>query len=69
MTKTRPNRELMIRWLQRAALAAAIWTAVGLVFALPSLAAGGNWREPLLGSLAQWWSWGLLAPLIVTVDQ
>jgi two-component system, LytTR family, sensor kinase len=59
----------MIRWLQRAALAVIIWTAIGLVFALPNLAAGGGWRTPLLASFAQWWSWGLLAPLIIFVDQ
>jgi two-component system LytT family sensor kinase len=57
------------KWLQRGALAAAIWTAIGLIFALPRLAAGGAWHKPLLASLAQWWSWGLLAPLIVAVDQ
>ena len=57
------------RWLRRGALALMIWTAIGLVFALPGVAASGYWHRPLLASLAQWWSWGLLAPLIVTVDQ
>jgi two-component sensor histidine kinase len=56
-------------WLQRVALAAILWTAIGLVFALPSLAAAGSWRIPLLASLGQWWSWGLLAPLIIAVDR
>ena len=59
----------MMRWLQRAVLAAAIWTTIGLVFALPGLAGAGGWRTPLLASLAQWWSWGLLTPLIIAVDQ
>ncbi len=58
----------MKRWLGRCALAAAGWTAVGCIFALPGLMGGGNWRIALLGSLAQWWSWGLLAPLIVASD-
>jgi two-component system, LytTR family, sensor kinase len=58
-----------VKWLQRGALAATIWSAIGVIFALPSLAAGGAWHKTLLGSLAQWWSWGLLAPLIVAVDQ
>jgi two-component system, LytTR family, sensor kinase len=57
------------KWLQRGVLAAVVWTAIGLVFALPGLAAGRGWHRPLLGSLAQWWSWGLLAPVIVAVDQ
>ena len=55
--------------LQRIAAAIAVWTAIGLVFALPSLAAAGDWRRSLLASLAQWWAWGLLAPVIVMVDQ
>jgi two-component system LytT family sensor kinase len=66
---TASNPNILSRWWKRATLAAAIWTAVGLVFALPGVAAGGDWRPPLLASLAQWWSWGLLAPLIVSVDQ
>jgi two-component system LytT family sensor kinase len=45
------------------------WTAVGAVFALPGMAAGPNWRRALLLSLAQWWSWGLVAPFIVGVDR
>jgi two-component system LytT family sensor kinase len=56
-------------WLGRAALAAVIWSAIGVVFALPGMAAGGNWRSPLLASLAQWWSWGLLSWVIVAVDE
>jgi two-component system, LytTR family, sensor kinase len=28
----------------------------------------GNWRGALLGSLAQWWCWGLVTPLIVWTD-
>jgi signal transduction histidine kinase len=59
----------MKRWLGRIALAAAGWTAIGVVFALPALAGGGAWRAALLGSMAQWWSWGLLAPLIVAADR
>jgi len=56
-------------WLARISLASAIWSAIGVVFALPGLAAGGNWRGTLVASLAQWWAWGLLAPAIVAVDQ
>jgi two-component system, LytTR family, sensor kinase len=57
----------MKTWLRRSALAVAAWTVIGCVFALPNLAAGGDWRRSLLASFAQWWSWGLLTPLIVTV--
>jgi len=59
----------MTRFARRATIAALGWTALGLVFALPSIAAGGNWWPRLLGSFAQWWSWGLLAPLIVWADR
>jgi two-component system LytT family sensor kinase len=55
-------------WVVRTSLATAIWTAIGCVFALPSFIAGGHWTQPLLASLAQWWTWGLLAPAIVIVD-
>lgn len=55
-------------WTGRSVLAALAWTAIGLVFALPGLSAGRGWRQSILGSLAQWWSWGLVALLIVAVD-
>ena len=42
-------------------------TATGLLFALPSLSNGRGWSF-LAGSLAQWWSWGLLTPWIIAVD-
>ena len=53
----------------RIAVVVAAWTAVGVVFALPGMSAGPDWRRSLLGSLAQWWSWGLVAPLIVAADR
>ena len=59
MLKTRTGR-----WL----LASLSWTVIGCIFALPSLSAGAG-RMALLGSLAQWWSWGLLSWAIVAVDQ
>jgi len=48
-------------------LAALAWTAIGAVFALPNLASL-DWKRSLLGSLAQWWSWGLVTPLILAFD-
>jgi two-component system, LytTR family, sensor kinase len=44
-----------------------LWSALGVLFALPALTSG-NWSRPLLGSLAQWWSWGLVAPLLFWID-
>lgn len=49
----------------RIAVRALVCTATCLVFALPGMSAGPDWRRSLLASLAQWWSWGLVAPLIV----
>ena len=60
------------RWFSSRAgrifVAAAAWTAVGVFFAVPGMATGPNWRHALLQSLAQWWAWGLVAPLIVALD-
>ena len=54
------------RW-GRGLVAALAWSILGLLFALPNLSAS-NWIRPLLGSLAQWWAWGLVTPLIFRVD-
>jgi two-component system, LytTR family, sensor kinase len=64
-----PQSGMLLRWLQRILVAAITWTAIGLVFALPSLTAGGPWQRSLLASLAQWWSWGAMAFVIVAVDK
>jgi two-component system LytT family sensor kinase len=44
-----------------------LWSALGVLFALPGLSSG-HWSHALLGSLAQWWSWGLVTPLIFWTD-
>ncbi|HTQ57776.1 MAG TPA: sensor histidine kinase [Bryobacteraceae bacterium] len=44
-----------------------LWSALGVLFALPGLSSR-NWSRTLLGSLAQWWSWGLVTPLILWMD-
>ena len=44
-----------------------LWSALGVLFALPGLSST-NWTRMLLGSLAQWWSWGLVTPLILWID-
>src|SRR5579871_836392 len=53
-----------LRWLA----AALLWSALGLLFTLPNLASG-QWGSMLVGSLAQWWSWGLVTPLIFWIDR
>jgi len=58
--KTRPGH---------VALAALGWTILGCVFALPDLSSGIDKRQALLSSLTLWWSWGMVAPLILWVDR
>jgi len=55
--------------LGRVALATGFWTAVALVFVVPKLGESTDWRATLLSALAQWWAWGLLAPVIIAVDR
>jgi two-component system, LytTR family, sensor kinase len=56
-------------WTRLIAVGACVSTAIGLVFALPHLGDVTTRRENLLSSLAEWWSWGLLTPVIVACDQ
>jgi two-component system LytT family sensor kinase len=44
-----------------------LWSALGVLFALPGLSSS-HWSRALLASLAEWWSWGLVAPLVFWVD-
>jgi signal transduction histidine kinase len=44
-----------------------LWSVLGALFALPGLSSGNRSRI-LLSSLAQWWSWGLVTPLIFWTD-
>lgn len=46
-----------------------VWTAVGVVFAVPRFASAASWWFVLRISLAEWWAWGLLTPLIIAVDR
>jgi signal transduction histidine kinase len=45
------------------------WSAIGLVFSIPGIRTEDRWGRPLLLSFAQWWSWGLIALLIVQFDR
>ncbi|PTY02843.1 sensor histidine kinase [Opitutaceae bacterium EW11] len=58
-----------MKWIRRATVAWVAWTAVAALFALPSLVGEGAQRSIVLASLAQWWSWALVAPLILAVDR
>jgi two-component system LytT family sensor kinase len=44
-----------------------LWSTLGVLFALPGLSSS-NWKVALVGALAQWWSWGLVTPLIFWTD-
>lgn len=54
------------RWARWIA-AILLWSTLGFLFALPGLSSSG-WKHVLLDSLAQWWSWGLVALLILWID-
>jgi two-component sensor histidine kinase len=45
------------------------WTAVGVVFAMPRFASSAAWWFVLRTSLADWWAWGLLVPVIIAMDR
>ena len=53
----------------RAALLVVLWTAIGVIFALPNIGNAGSALLALGFSLTQWWAWGLLAPLVVAADR
>jgi signal transduction histidine kinase len=67
------NPTVGAKWLKtrpgHVALAALAWTILGCVFALPDLSAGTDWRHALRLSLTVWWSWGIVAPLILWADR
>ncbi len=47
----------------------AAWTTVGVVFAMPRFASAAAWSSVLRSSLADWWAWGLLVPMIIAIDR
>src|SRR5688500_9759341 len=52
----------------RFVIALLAWTFIGVFFALPTLGGNAGWQGPLLSSVAHWWSWGLMTPLILFCD-
>jgi len=65
----RPSGIFSARSVRVGMLSFLFWTMVGLIFVLPRLASGEPLRHSILISMAAWWSWGLLSPLIVAVDR
>src|SRR5271166_2582695 len=55
-------------WMGRSVLAFLFWSLLGLIFTLSMYSMSG-WRGSLLLALAQWWTWGLMTPLIVAIDR
>jgi len=45
------------------------WTVLGLIFVLPRLPGNAHWLGSILAAFAEWWSWGLLTPVIVGFDR
>lgn len=54
--------------LRTVALSFVGWSALGVLFALPQRMAP-DWTLVLKGSLSDWWSWALIAMLIVAIDR
>ena len=60
--------QICSRWWGMALLGAVVCTATGTLFALPTLGTD-HWHNEFRIYLAQFWSWGLLTPLIVLLDR
>lgn len=58
------TRLLAKSWVVRAAILVLGSSLIGIIFALPMWKTMG-WKEPM----AQWWGWGLVAPLILVTDR
>lgn len=55
-----------LKWL---VISIIFWTAIAVIFALPQLGQNRNMDKVLTSALAQWWSWGILVPGILALDQ
>jgi two-component system LytT family sensor kinase len=55
-----------LRW---SVVSIVFWTAIAVIFALPQLGLNSHPQKVLLSALAQWWSWGILVPGILALDQ
>ena len=59
----------MKRILRWSVLSVVFWTVIAVIFALPQLGQNSHPQKVLLSALAQWWSWGILVPGILALDQ
>jgi two-component system, LytTR family, sensor kinase len=50
-------------------LSPVVWTAIGLIFAMPRFTPNAAWWPVLRVSLAEWWAWGFMAPAIIAMDR
>lgn len=57
-----------MRWWGRVLLAAVGWTAIGWIFALPSLNSP-SYNQSLRMYLTEFWAWGFITPLIIALDR
>jgi two-component system LytT family sensor kinase len=67
IASTRAER-LVKSWMGRCLLTVLVLSSIGWLFSLPGLS-GDHWRQTFVGSLAQWWSWGLMTPVIFWADR
>lgn len=59
----------LVKWrIVRILLAALVWTALGVLFALPTMGTK-QWHDEVRIYLAQFWTWGLLTPAIMAFDR
>ena len=60
--------KLAMHWWGRLLIAAVGWSVLGIMFALPNMMTGG-FQQELKMYFAQFWAWGLVTPLIITLDR
>jgi two-component system, LytTR family, sensor kinase len=66
---TRRVQDSSYSTLRLALVSLIAWTAIGIVFAVPRFASAPAWWPLLRSSLAEWWAWGLLVPIIIAIDR
>lgn len=64
-----PSRASASSRARQAAALFAFWSAVALLFASPRLVDRAHWQSTILASLAEWWSWGLMTPVVIVLHR
>jgi signal transduction histidine kinase len=68
-TAAPPTVALRVKnWFALAGWIALSSTLIGILFSVESIGTP-EWRHTVLQSLAMWWGWGVMTPLIVAVDR